>query len=78
MNPLNCCEDHAGKLSQSRIAALGGAAAACALATAPLWGGPDPSMELVLVLFVGPGGLALWQKLRGARGEVKTEPAADA
>ena len=32
--------DHKGKTSQGRVAALAGTATACALASAPLWGGP--------------------------------------
>ena len=62
-SPLDCCRDHTGKISQARVAAIVSAATACAIAAAPLWDGPVPSMEIVLVLLGGPGALALWQKL---------------
>ena len=56
--------DHAGKTSQGRIAAIAGTVTACALAAAPLWGGPEPQMDVLLVLLGVPGGLMLWQKVQ--------------
>ena len=54
--------DHKGKLSQGRVSALTGMGASVALATAPLWGGPPPDIEVLAVLMAVPGGFALWQK----------------
>ena len=55
--------DHQGKRSSARVAALAGTLTGCVLAAAPLWGGPSPDMNVLLVLMGGPGGLALWQKI---------------
>lgn len=59
---LDLFKDHKGKISQGRVSALAGMGIAGGLATAPLWGGPDPSIEMVVAFIVGPGGMALWQK----------------
>ena len=55
-------KDHAGKASQGRVSALIGIGVASVLGLAPLWGGPDPSIEVLLVFIGGPSGLCLWQK----------------
>ena len=54
--------DHKGKTSQGRVSALAGMGTACALATAPLWGGPPPDIMVLGVLIGAPSGFALWQK----------------
>ena len=56
--------DHRDKVSSGRITAVAGTAAAIALALAPQWGGPAPEWDHMLLLIGGPGGFALWQKLR--------------
>ena len=60
---MNAITDHHGKTSQGRVAALVGLAIAGGLATAPLWGGPAPSFDVLALFVMGPGGLSLWQKL---------------
>ena len=55
--------DHHGKTSQGRVAAVAGLAVAGTLALAPLWGGPAPEFDVLVLFTIGPGGLALWQKL---------------
>ena len=69
MNPLECCKDHSGKWSQARISAVMATSAGIALALAPQWGGEQTDLQFILALVLGPGGLALWQKLKGAKGE---------
>ena len=53
---MSCTSDHTGKRSQGRLSALMGGVTACILCVAPLWGGPAPQMEIVLVLMGVPGG----------------------
>ena len=64
MKKKSIFRDHSGKPSQGRIAALAGTATGCALALAPLWGGPQPTLEILMVVMGGPGALALWQKIQ--------------
>ena len=63
MMPKSVFTDHRGKTSQGRVAALVGTLTACVLAAAPLWSGPTPDLEILLVLLGVPGGLTLWQKM---------------
>ena len=65
-NPGMFC-DHSGKTSQARVASLISTIVGCTIAAGPLWGGPEPSIELVLALLIGPSGLTLWQKLQAER-----------
>ena len=64
---MSCTSDHTGKRSQGRLSALMGGVTACVLCVAPLWGGPTPQMEIVLVLMGVPGGLAVWQKVGASK-----------
>ena len=34
-----------------------------ALALAPLWGGPEPSFQILILFIVGPSGLKVWQSI---------------
>ena len=65
--------DHAGKRSSARVAALAGTFTGCALAAAPLWGGPSPDMNVLMVVMGGPGALALWQKVQAEQGTGRHE-----
>ena len=55
--------DHSGKTSSARVAAIAGTLTGCAIAAAPLWGGPAPDMNIVIAVMGGPSALALWQKI---------------
>ena len=57
-------KDHKGKYSQGRVTAFMSALVGCTLCLAMLWGHPSPDISVLLILFGGPSGLALYQKER--------------
>ena len=64
---MNATTDHQGKTSQARVCALAGILIAGALALAPWWGRPAPEFDVLALFVLGPGGLALWQKVQASQ-----------
>ena len=62
---MSLLRDHKGKASSTRFSAFFGMFVAATLALAPLWGGPEPSMETLVIFIIGPGGLKVWQSVSG-------------
>ena len=57
--------DHQGKPSTARAIGVLSMGIAGALALAPLWGGPAPNFEIVVLFVLGGPGLKVWQSVSG-------------
>ena len=71
---MSAITDHNGKTSQGRIGAITGLVISGLLAFGPWLGYPEPSFDVLVLFVMGPGGLALWQKLGASEERLKVKP----